>query len=371
MVLRSSKWKSLIYYNIKHGCFVYPIWEAHIWVHFSYQPPIVPSKPYIYIPQCRTRRNGMVHENFIENWDVRRSLHRTLKSYLEEGQEWVRSLREKGSMSIASGYRVDENCLPRGGGLMSFPFVHVIPSLYYIDSAVLRLTPTEDTVIHSRTYLIWSASSSSSSLLDVSVSPIGVSSSPSLMKECYTNTHWNCRSCSRLWISKKTCSFHFELGALECNFPSSLASYNRDVQSVSNLLQQVLYGRRGFPYYAFCVVADVDNHHVLDQSRRGMQRYWARAVATDSRSFILLIFEKEDRWWRKIATNIEYNTQNANWDIMSIPTGNQRYRVDVAVCALLWKQRWIVHGRRRFTMLQRGFKFKMSLIEKYLLGMSW
>ncbi|KAL9179433.1 hypothetical protein ACHAXT_008723 [Thalassiosira profunda] len=44
-----------------------------------------------------------------------------------------------------------------------------------------------------------------------------------------------------------------ELDALECSVPNALG-----VQSVANLLQQVLYGRRGFPFYSFCVVAGID-----------------------------------------------------------------------------------------------------------------
>ena len=68
-------------------------------------------------------------------------------------------------------------------------------------------------------------------------------------------------------ISQMMFSFYFELDAfLESNFSSSSASNNREVQSVSNLLQQVLYlyGRRGFPCYAFCVVAGMDHHHDCD-----------------------------------------------------------------------------------------------------------
>ena len=46
-----------------------------------------------------------------------------------------------------------------------------------------------------------------------------------------------------------------EIDALHCNFPSASSL---GVHSVANLLQQVLYSRRGFPYYSFCVVAGMD-----------------------------------------------------------------------------------------------------------------
>lgn len=46
-----------------------------------------------------------------------------------------------------------------------------------------------------------------------------------------------------------------ELDALECTVPFG----SMGVQSVANLLQQILYGRRGFPYYSFCVVAGIDD----------------------------------------------------------------------------------------------------------------
>jgi hypothetical protein len=42
-----------------------------------------------------------------------------VKRHLEEHREWVRSLREDGTIKIASGYRVDENDKPGGGGLVS------------------------------------------------------------------------------------------------------------------------------------------------------------------------------------------------------------------------------------------------------------
>ena len=45
-----------------------------------------------------------------------------VKPHLEAHREWVSSLREKNSAQqvIASGYRVDENDKPGGGGLMIF-----------------------------------------------------------------------------------------------------------------------------------------------------------------------------------------------------------------------------------------------------------
>ncbi|KAL7432824.1 hypothetical protein ACHAXM_003464 [Skeletonema potamos] len=44
-----------------------------------------------------------------------------VKPYLEAHREWVRSLREHTEQQIVvSGYRVDENDKPGGGGLMIF-----------------------------------------------------------------------------------------------------------------------------------------------------------------------------------------------------------------------------------------------------------
>ena len=57
-----------------------------------------------------------------------------------------------------------------------------------------------------------------------------------------------------------------ELDSLECNFPSG----KMGVQSVANLLQQVLYGRRGFPFYSFCVVAGIDRDEQTGDSKCGM-----------------------------------------------------------------------------------------------------
>ena len=43
-----------------------------------------------------------------------------VKPHLEAHREWVRKLRESNPQMIVSGYRVDENDRPGGGGLMIF-----------------------------------------------------------------------------------------------------------------------------------------------------------------------------------------------------------------------------------------------------------
>lgn len=43
-----------------------------------------------------------------------------VKPHLEAHRTWVRSLREANEQTIVSGYRVDENDRPGGGGLMIF-----------------------------------------------------------------------------------------------------------------------------------------------------------------------------------------------------------------------------------------------------------
>lgn len=50
---------------------------------------------------------------------------------------------------------------------------------------------------------------------------------------------------------------------------SSSNSYSSriEVQSVANLLQQILYGRRTFPFYSFCVVAGIDTRGVVRGGR--------------------------------------------------------------------------------------------------------
>lgn len=54
-----------------------------------------------------------------------------------------------------------------------------------------------------------------------------------------------------------------ELDALQSSSSNGGEVGGMSVSSIANLLQQILYGRRSFPYYAFCVVAG------LDRRRRG------------------------------------------------------------------------------------------------------
>ncbi len=63
-----------------------------------------------------------------------------------------------------------------------------------------------------------------------------------------------------------------ELDALlscSSSLPSSSSSSRIEIQSVANLLQQILYGRRTFPFYSFCVVAGIDTRGNL---RRGKEK---------------------------------------------------------------------------------------------------
>ena len=74
---------------------------------------------------------------------------------------------------------------------------------------------------------------------------------PSVMKECYRTIAPN----MPILIESAGCAVdckslkryvRLELKALECNFSSLSGSYNLGVQSVANLVQQVLYGRLRF-----------------------------------------------------------------------------------------------------------------------------
>ena len=112
---------------------------------------------------------------------------------------------------------------------------------------------------------------------------------------------------------------------------------------------QVLYGRRGFPYYAFCVVAGIDNHCDFD-SREGavyvydaIRSYERVAVGCSGtgREMLQPILDclssessrrRIDDDDNKLQQRIDY-TNNANGagggdgDIMSVPAGDQRYGV--------------------------------------------
>lgn len=63
-----------------------------------------------------------------------------VKQHLEAHREWVRLMRENKTIEIASGYRVDENGKPGGGGLVShLEFV----SVSFLLPEVLNLRPVK------------------------------------------------------------------------------------------------------------------------------------------------------------------------------------------------------------------------------------
>ena len=138
--------------------------------------------------------------------------------------------------------------------------------------------------------------------------------------------------------------YRLELDSLECNFPSTSSSHNNNlgVRSAANLLQQVLYGRRHFPYYAFCVVAGLDKHRNQEEGAVyvydaiGSYERVAVGCSGTGRELLQPVLDRlfSESSGRRINDDeelsqqpTEYNTQNANCDIMSIPAGDQRYGV--------------------------------------------
>jgi 20S proteasome subunit beta 6 len=121
--------------------------------------------------------------------------------------------------------------------------------------------------IRSRHHLssrIWSAYSSSSLVADVNrVDGDGLGGT--MMTQYYNDQ-------SPVLVGSAGCSadceslrrrMRLELDALLSSSSSRGGDGGMGVSSIANLLQQILYGRRTFPYYAFCVVAG------LDRRRRG------------------------------------------------------------------------------------------------------
>ncbi|KAL3795897.1 hypothetical protein HJC23_002168 [Cyclotella cryptica] len=128
--------------------------------------------------------------------------------------------------------------------------------------------------------------------------------------------------------------FRLELDSLECNFPSGL---KLGVQSIANLLQQVLYGRRGFPFYSFCVVAGMDNRD-SDGSTGAVYVYDAigsfeRVAVGCSGTGRELLQPILDRLFSESSRNENHNHDEcdipvaAHRDVMSVPAGEQRLGV--------------------------------------------
>ncbi|KAL3788827.1 hypothetical protein ACHAWO_008152 [Cyclotella atomus] len=125
-----------------------------------------------------------------------------------------------------------------------------------------------------------------------------------------------------------------ELDALECNFPTSSIL---GVQSVANLLQQVLYGRRGLPFYSFCVVAGIDNRdshgegavYVYD----AIGSFERVAVGCSGTGRELLqpildrLFSESSRGIKDVQTILYGSSSSGHHDIMSIPAVEQRHGV--------------------------------------------
>ena len=124
-----------------------------------------------------------------------------------------------------------------------------------------------------------------------------------------------------------------ELDALQSNFPSASTL---GVQSVANLLQQILYGRRGFPFYSFCVVAGIDDRDcdgtgaVYVYDAIGSYERVAVGCSGTGREILQPIL---DRLFSESSTGVKDNrieckvSGNNNDDVMSVPALEQRLGV--------------------------------------------
>ena len=122
-----------------------------------------------------------------------------------------------------------------------------------------------------------------------------------------------------------------ELDALECSSPIGGVL---GVQSVANLLQQVLYGRRGFPYYSFCIVAGIDHQQhsscgaVYVYDAIGSYERVAVASTGTGRELMQPIL---DRLFSGTSNDYDHRVTNNHNDIrrdvMAIPAVKQRMGV--------------------------------------------
>ena len=116
------------------------------------------------------------------------------------------------------------------------------------------------------------------------------------------------------------------------------------VSSVANLLQQVLYSRRSFPFYSFCVVAGIDYQQQQEQQESGststgcgavyvydaIGSYERVAVASSGTGRELMqpildrLFSSSNA---SLQTNQKISSHNIHKDVMAIPAGKQRVGV--------------------------------------------
>jgi len=128
-----------------------------------------------------------------------------------------------------------------------------------------------------------------------------------------------------------------EMDALEHSFPTRAMG----VRSVANLLQQILYGRRGFPFYSFCVVAGIDQQDNRDgccdpgvvyvYDAIGSYERVAVASAGTGRELLQPILDRLFSGPPKTTLDKQATDKHdVIIDSMAVPAGNQR--VGVAGC---------------------------------------
>jgi len=124
-----------------------------------------------------------------------------------------------------------------------------------------------------------------------------------------------------------------ELDALECSSPTG----SFGVQSVANLMQQVLYGRRSFPFYSFCVVAGIDQTETRDGNcgpgavyvydAIGSYERVAVASAGTGRELLQPILDRLFSATQHSSEGSDLPSDGIRRDAMAVPAGEQRMGV--------------------------------------------
>ena len=122
-----------------------------------------------------------------------------------------------------------------------------------------------------------------------------------------------------------------EIDALEFDFPTGVTL---GVQSIANLLQQVLYGRRGFPFYSFCVVAGIDNRDcdggtgaVYVYDAIGSFERVAVGCSGTARELLQPILDRLFSESSKEVSDSDAGSQLGHHDVMSVSVTEQRMGV--------------------------------------------